>query len=403
MSESVVPKSVTQLIASLRSAIVPVAEKEEVPLGAALGRVLAEDVVAGTPVPGFVRSAVDGYALAGPAPDGAWLPVVGRVAAGDDPSGLRCDDGAVRIFTGAALPSDADRVVMQEDCEAQERMVRVMASPAPGAGVRRADDDLAVGETALAAGCRLDPRHLGVAASLGRARLVVRRRLRVATLATGDELVAPGRPLPPGRIHDSAGPMLAGMLTAFGAEPVDLGCAADDPQALVRRLREAEGCDAIISIGGVSVGEEDHVRAALEAAGGRLDHWRVAIKPGRPLAIGRTRSGALFLGLPGNPNSVFVTLVLIGFPLLRTLAGARDPVPLPIEVEAEDVITRTPGRTEYIPVGVVGGRARRLGSGGSGQLSALARADALMVVPAGTADAGAGQRFAALPLAGLIG
>lgn len=397
------PHTVEDLLAVLLPGLAPVAETETVTLRRALGRILAADLVAADPVPPFSRSAVDGYALAGLNGEGAELALRGRLAAGDMPDGIRCGDGAVRIFTGAAIPFDCDRVAMQEDCAADAIRVRINRPIESGANIRSPGSDLPAGALALAAGVQLDPRRLAVAASLGRDRLEVRRRIHVGIVTTGDELIEPGRPLAAGRIYDSNRPLLQGMLDAVGIDTVDLGHAADDPGALAQRLEAGRGCDAVITTGGVSVGDEDHVRAVVEAHGGRIEHWRLAIKPGKPVAVGRMAGGALFLGLPGNPNAVFCTMALIGLPLLRALEGQTYVPPSQIDVQNAVAFRRIPGRREYVPVRLEGTCAIRLGSGDSAQQAALAAADALMVIPADLADVPAGSRFPAIPIAALIG
>ncbi|HYE51097.1 MAG TPA: gephyrin-like molybdotransferase Glp [Azospirillaceae bacterium] len=413
-SAPAVPRTVESMLEAVLPTLRPVAGTEEAGLRQAAGRVLARDVVAAGPVPGFARSAVDGYAL--PPPEGeaglaAVLPVRARVAAGDDAGALPPGPGAVRIFTGGAIPPGCDRVVMQEDCREAGGTVHVRAVPPAGANIRLPGDDLAAGAVALAAGTLLDPRHLAVAASLGLTALPVRRRPRVGVLSTGSELVEPGEALPPGRIYNSNRFLMCGLVEAAGMEAVDLGTVPDDPAATRAVLARAAGCDAIATSGGVSVGEEDHVRAAVEAVGGRIDHWKLAIKPGKPLAVG-TLPGeggreVLFLGLPGNPNAVFVTLCLAGLPLLRVLAGLPYRAPRTFTVRCAEGFRRAPGRREYVPVrlsrdadGIPA--ASRLGTGGSAQQARLAAADALMVVPAETGDVRAGDLLDAIAVPDLI-
>lgn len=394
--------SIEDLLTLLLPTLPVMQDVESVGLRAARGRFLAEAVLARAPVPAFTRSAVDGYALAGPAAEGATLPVVARVTAGENPANVRCGTGAVRIFTGAMVPPDTDRVIMQEHCTALDGAVRIGRAIDAGANLRHPGDDMAAGTTAIDKGQRLDARHLAVAASLGLARLTVRRRVRAGVLTTGNELIEPGQPLQPGQIHDSNRILVSAMLDAAGMETVDLGRSADDPASL-RAVFAAHGCDAVITTGGVSVGEEDHVRAVVAENGGRIDHWRLSIKPGKPVAIGRLAGGALFLGLPGNPNAALVTLALIGLPLLRGMAGATHRPPPLLEVTAADTFRRTAGRREYVPVRLDGTWAVRLGSGGSAQQAALSRADALMVLPPEPAEVRSGDRFPAIPIAALLG
>lgn len=402
-SASYAARSVDELLELLLPSLAPVAETEAVALAAARGRILAGDLAAKAPVPSFARSGVDGYALSRAAAEGERFLVHGRLTAGMSAEGLYCGDAAVRIFTGAMIPADAAAVAMQE-YTAGEGPAIALTRPVPaGANIRPIGDDLPAGTVALRGGTRLDARHIAVAASVGATTLTVRRRLRVGTLTTGDELLDAGAALPPGRIVDTNTYLLSGLLEAAGFERIDLGRAADTPESLSRAFARAADCDAVITTGGVSVGEEDHVRPVVIAEGGRIDHWRVAIKPGKPLAVGRLGSGALFLGLPGNPNAVLVTLALIGLPLLRALAGVPHRPPPKLRLSVAEGFHRLPGRTEYVPVRVEGERAFRLGNGGSAQQAAMAAADALLIVPAEAERIDAGQVLDALPLSGLLG
>ena len=381
------------------------------PVRQARGRVLAQDLSVAEPIPAFRRSAMDGYALRaqdlnGPTP--LTLPLRGRVAAGDSGQGLPERAGAVRIFTGAALPPDCDRVIMQEDCTTDGDSVTLHRLPNAGANIRLPGDDLAAGAIALTAGTQLGARHLACAATLGLANVPVRRRLRVAVLSTGSELTEPGQPLRPGAIYNSNRFLLAARLEEAGFDVLDLSTVRDDPATVAAALRRAaDSCDAVVSSGGVSVGDEDHVKGAVLTLGGRIDHWRLAIKPGKPVAVGALpgpdEQECLFLGLPGNPNAVFVTLMLIGLPLLRARAGIayRPPVRFPVRITEE--IRRKAGREEYISVTLRPGAdglpvAERTGHGSSAQQSALVAADALLVIPADCDHAAAGTIFPALPL-----
>ena len=311
-----------------------IADAETVSTFDALGRVLAAEVRSAIDVPGADNSSMDGYALrAVDAADGALLPVLQRIPAGTVGQPL-APGSAARIFTGAQVPPGADAVLMQEQAEAVPGeglgAVRVRAAPAAGDWIRRRGEDVRTGNVVLARGARLSPQALGLAASVGAATLQVRRRPRVALLSTGDELVMPGQPLKPGAIYNSNRFMLRALLQAAGCECSDLGIVPDRLQATRDALRQAaQGHDLILSTGGVSVGEEDHLKSAVQAEG-RLELWQVAIKPGKPLAFGTVRgvdgSQALFVGLPGNPVSSFVTFLLCVAPLLRALQGA-EPMP----------------------------------------------------------------------------
>jgi molybdopterin molybdotransferase len=305
---------------------------EALPTEQALGRVLAADLVSTVDVPPHDNSAMDGYALRladAPAP-GVSLPQAQRIAAGQVGATLQPGTCA-RIFTGAPIPAGADVVVMQEhtdidDAAGQEGpLVRFTQTIRPGQNIRRRGEDIAVGQTVLRAGSRLSPASLGVAASVGLAHLGVYRQPRVAVLTTGDELVSPGQPLPPGAIYNSNRHTLLGLVQAAGGQGRDLGIVPDQLDATRIALRQAaEAHDLIITSGGVSVGEEDHLRAAVVAEG-ELDFWALAIKPGKPFVWGRIRradgSHALYMGLPGNPVASFVTFLVLVRPVLGLLAG----------------------------------------------------------------------------------
>ncbi|HTT80365.1 MAG TPA: molybdopterin molybdotransferase MoeA, partial [Stellaceae bacterium] len=290
-------------LALIAERVAPVVEAESVTLAAASGRILARDLIAAIDVPPYANSAVDGYALAHAdlSPDRDTLLVVGGRAAAGHPLGraLRPRE-AIRIFTGAPMPEGADTVMMQEDCTLDGGQVRLKPGIKKGANRRHAGEDVATGAVALAAGRRLRPADLGLAAALGCEDLPVFRSLRVALLSTGDEVRDPGATLPPGTIYDANRIMLAALLRGLGCEVGDLGICADRAAALADTLVAAAAThDLIVTSGGVSTGEEDHVRAAIERLG-RLDFWRLAIKPGRPVALGQVR-GVPLIGLPGNP------------------------------------------------------------------------------------------------------
>ena len=343
----------------IEARITPVAETEEVPLRAALGRVLARDLVAGLDLPPFDNSAVDGFAIrhADLAASGTTrLAVVDRVTAGAAAARPLGAHAAIRIFTGAPMPQGADTVFMQEDVEVDGDAVVLPEGLKVGANRRLAGEDIRRGALALPAGRRLAARDLALAAAIGVTTLTVRRRLRVALFSTGDEVVEPGAPRHASAIYDANRYLLAGLLQTFGAEVTDLGILADDPAALQPALtRAAEGHDLVLTSGGVSTGEADHVRAAVEAIG-KLVFWRVAIKPGRPVAMGVIPGGAsgaaAFVGLPGNPAAVFVTFVRVVRPLLLRLAGAAATPLAPLPVRAAFPYRKKGGRREYVRVGL---------------------------------------------------
>jgi molybdopterin molybdotransferase len=402
--------SVEEAVTEFRSRLAVVAEAETVPLAAAENRLLAEDLVADRSVPPHANAAVDGYAvhvddLAPGAP--TTLPVTGRAAAGH-PLGRPGRRGeAIRILTGAPLPTGPDTVVMQEDCTVAGDQVAVPAGLRRGAHVRPAGDDIRAGDTVLTAGRRLGPAEIGLAASLGRPALPVRRTLRVAVLSTGDELRAPGTSVAEGQIYDANRYLLMALLRRLGCDVADCGIVPDQADAVRSALTDAAAdADAIVTSGGVSVGDEDHVKAALEAAGGRLHHWRLAIKPGKPVALGQI-GGVPLLGLPGNPVAAMVTFLLVARPLLLHLAGA-EPRPLRrFPVAAGFSHGKKPGRREYLRVvlgaGPTGGLvAHRHGRDGAGMLSSLAGAEGLVELPEDVAGVAPGDPVAYIPLSTLI-
>ncbi len=319
-----------EALARLLAGAVPVTATEVVATYAAAGRVLAEGLRSAIDVPPLDNTSMDGYALrcADVSTAGARLAVAQRIPAGS--VGHRLAPGtAARIFTGAPVPAGADAVVMQELCAVEGDSIVVNHVPHEGEWIRRRGEDIAAGAEVLAAGTRLDAAHVGVAASVGAARLSVFRRLRVALFSTGDELAMPGEPLKPGGIYNSNRYTLRALLEGLGCEVADLGIVPDTREATRAALREAAaGNDLILTSGGVSVGEEDHVKPAVEAEGS-LDLWKIAIKPGKPLAFGSVRrpggeGQAAFIGLPGNPVSSFVTFLMLVRPFILKCQGASE-------------------------------------------------------------------------------
>ena len=347
-----------EALTRLLQAVRPLAEVERLATSDALGRVLAEGVTSLLDVPPADNTSMDGYALrtADVPAVGTVLPLSQRIPAGAVGAPL-APGTAARIFTGAQIPPGADAVVMQEQCTAVgDAMVRIDAVPEAGQWIRRRGEDVRRDSVVLPAGSRLTPQALGLAASVGAAQLAVARRPRVALFSTGDELVMPGEPLRPGAIYNSNRYTLRGLLQAFGCECSDLGIVPDTLAATREALRRAAaGSDLIVTSGGVSVGEEDHLRPAVQAEG-RLDLWQVAIKPGKPLAFGEVRraggGSAWFVGLPGNPVSSFVTFLLAVRPLLLRLQGAPVPAVLPptLVARADFDWPRPDRRREFVRV-----------------------------------------------------
>jgi molybdopterin molybdotransferase len=366
----------------------PIVGTEDVSVAHAIGRVLAEDVAAALDVPGSDNSAVDGYAvafgdLATDAP--TTLPVEGRAAAGH-PLGRPARRGeAVRVFTGALMPEGADTVAMQEDCRREGERVIILPGLKRGANRRLAGEDVRRGQTALRAGIRLRPQDVGLAAACGRFQLRVREPLRVAVFSTGDEVRDVGQPLEPGTIYDSNRYVLAGLLAELGCRVTDLGILPDDAATLRAALaRAAESHDLLITSGGVSVGEEDHVRGAIEALG-TLHAWRVAIKPGRPIALGQI-GRVPFVGLPGNPAAAMVTFLTLARALVLRLAGRSEIRPLTFPVRAAFAHRKKRDRREFLRVRLAAGadgiqEARPFPREGAGILSSLVEADGLVTLP----------------------
>jgi len=330
----------------------PPAGRETVPTADALDRVLADEQVSTLDVPPMDNAQMDGWAVrVADLAAGAPLPVSQRIPAGAAPSPLAAGTVA-RIFTGATVPEGADAVVMQEQATLDGDTVRFAAVPPAGDWIRRTGEDIRRGATVLAAGTRLTPQALGLAASVGLATLPVRPRLRVACFFTGDELVMPGEPLPPGAIYNSNRFVLGALLRRIGCEVVDLGIVPDSLEATRAALREAAArADLIVTSGGMSVGEEDHVKPALEAEG-ELRTWQIAIKPGKPLAWGRVRRAgggdAHFVGLPGNPVSSFVTFLLLVRPFVLRLQGVGDVAPHALALRADFDWPKPDRRREFL-------------------------------------------------------
>jgi molybdopterin molybdotransferase len=393
-----------EALAELDRRVSPVAEPEQLPLAEALGRVLREDVVAPVDVPGHGNSAVDGYAVHFDdlTPEAETvLPVCGRAAAGHPLDRPARRGEAVRIFTGAPLPEGADTVMMQEDCREAGGTVAIRPGIARGANQRAAGEDVAAGSTVLAAGRRLRPPDLGLAAAVGCDRLTVARPLRAAVLSTGDELCPPGRDRAPGQIYDSNRTTVAALLRALGCRVEDLGILADDRATVARALdRAAARADLVVTSGGVSVGEEDHVRQAVESLG-RLDIWRLAIKPGRPIALGQL-GRVPFVGLPGNPVAVAVTCALVVRPLVLRLLGAPAAPPRTFPVVAGFDRRKKRDRREFVRARLVEGAAGGLRAEphpkqGAGILSSVVESDGLVELAEEMTEVQAGTVVPFLP------
>ncbi|HEY5306443.1 MAG TPA: gephyrin-like molybdotransferase Glp [Pseudolabrys sp.] len=394
--------------------VLPVAETESVPLRGALGRVIAVDIKAPVDLPPFDNSAVDGYAVrhADLKREGdTTLAIGGRVTAGANAAIVLKPGEAIRIFTGAAMPQGADTVFMQEDVALNGGRVVVPKGLKLGANRRLTGEDVPAGQGALPAGTVLEPQHIALAAALGIVSLEVRRRLKVAIFSTGDEVVEPGTARAGAAIYDANRYLLSELLARLGAEVTDLGILRDQPAELMRALQAAASShDLIVTSGGVSTGEADFVRTAVERVGS-LVFWRVAIKPGRPVAMGVIRGNqdsAAFVGLPGNPVAVFVTFVRVVKPLLRRLSGALPQRLLPLPVRVAFAYKKKKDRREYVRVAL-----RRAANGeleavkhpqdGAGILTSLTETDGLLEFPEDVTSIAPGARVGFLSYAALIG
>ena len=395
--------SVDEAIARILEQANIIDQAENIKVEEALGRILAQPVSSTIDIPGYDNSAMDGYAVrSAEISEGIELPVSQRIPAGS--VGTPLQPGSVaRIFTGAPVPTGADAVVMQEQCVAHDDKVTVNTTISAGTNVRRAGEDIKQGALVLDAGKKIRPQEMGLLASLGVAEISVFRRLKVAIFFTGDELVVPGTPLADGQIYNSNRYTLTGLLQTLDCEIIDLGIVPDTLEATLTVLQSAaEQADMVITSGGVSVGEEDYVRIALEKLG-QLSMWRVAMKPGKPVAFGKV-ADTLFMGLPGNPVSVFVTCLLFARPLILKSQGATDCQPQPLSVKA-GFNWSAGGRQEYLRVKLA---TETLADGakqtsavlyphqGSGVLSSTSWADGLVEVSIGK-DISIGDMISYLP------
>src|SRR5690606_33378499 len=362
--------------------------RESVPLTAAHGRILAGEVVSPRDVPGFDSVAVDGFAfahadLAAKGPTRLAL-MSGRAAAGHPFTGRLAPGAALRVLTGAPMPAGADTALMQEDVELDGATVVIPPGVKRGANRRLAGEDVKKGQVALRPGIRLRPQDVGVAATFGRAALEVFRPLQVGVFSTGDELRGPGTPLGSGETYDANRPIWLGLIEGLGCRVVDYGILPDRADAVAERMGSAAAeCDALVTSGGASRGEEDHVVRTVERLG-QLHFWQIAVKPGRPLAFGHL-GRAVFVGLPGNPVAAVICFLRFARPMLIALGGGRWPEPRTFPLPADFVMRKKPERREYLRARLIAGPdgrtwAQRIEREGSGILTSLTEADGLVEV-----------------------
>ena len=390
---------VDQALARLRDRLHPIVGQETSISSNALGRTLAEPVIAARANPPLANSAVDGYGFAGAVLNGQdlVLPLApGRAAAGPRYQGVVPKGHAIRILTGAALPKGVDTVVMQEDVTLGSGEIAFRAGVKPGANTRKAGEDIAAGEVALTAGRVVTPADLALMAAVGAHEIEVHLPLKVAVISTGDELLEPGQTAGEGQIYDANRPMLTGLSRQFGYHPVDMGIVPDSRDALLEALNNAaQMADVILTSGGASAGDEDHVSALLNEAGAMAE-WRVALKPGRPIAMGLWQGTPVF-GLPGNPVAALVCALIFARPAMGVLAGSGWHAPQGFTLPAAFEKQKKPGRREYLRARIRDGRAEVFASEGSGRISGLSWADGLVELGDGAMEIRPGDPVRFIP------
>ncbi|KHD07229.1 molybdopterin molybdenumtransferase [Candidatus Thiomargarita nelsonii] len=399
--------SVEQALERIEQGLQAIGAKEQVTIRSALGRILAEDVLSKINVPPYENSAMDGYAVRGADLEGkVQLSMVGTSFAGQPYMGTVEAGQCARIFTGAVIPNGTDTVIMQEHVERDGDVISIGTGHKTGQNVRPLGEDMRIGETVLKAGKRLSPADIGLLASLGIPEVKIFRRLRVAFFSTGDELCAVGEVLQPGQIFDSNRYTLYGMLTRLGVELIDMGVVHDKPEDVENAfLLAAKGNDAIITSGGVSVGDADYVTDTLRRLG-EVNFWKVAMKPGKPLTFGKIQD-AVFFGLPGNPVSAMVTFYQFVQPALQRMMGQKHVVQTRVTVPCVSSLKKRTGRMDF-QRGILErdeqGRlvVRSTGQQGSGILSSMSQANCFIILPVECGNVAAGSEVLVEPFEGLI-
>jgi len=405
------PNSLTveQALQRIDQDLQPINGEEQLPIRNALGRILADDVLSQINVPPYDNSAMDGYAVRGvdlPTDGQAQLTIVGTSFAGQPYTKTVQSGQCTRIFTGAVIPAGTDTVIMQEHVEKQGDVINITTDHKKGQHVRPVGEDIAIGQVVLTAGKRMLPADIGLLASLGVPEVKVKRRLRVAFFSTGDELRAVGEVLQPGQIYDSNRYTLHGMLTRLGVEIIDMGVVPDRPEEVEKAfLSAASHSDAIITSGGVSVGEADYVTETLRRIG-QVNFWKVAMKPGKPLTFGKIQA-AVFFGLPGNPVSAMVTFYQFVQPALRRMMGQDKVTSVRLTVPCVSRLKKTPGRVEF-QRGILEKNeegslvVRSTGPQGSGILSSMSQANCFIILPRECNYVEAGNEVLVEPFEGLV-
>jgi molybdopterin molybdotransferase len=393
-------EAIDDVLAGLLAMAAPAQETELQPIGAALGRVTAEDIVSQNPLPPFDNSAVDGYGITRRDLDRASpgsLKLISRITAGSADAATVGPGQAVRVLTGAPVPEGVCAVVAEEHCRIGPTCVAVDQPVFDGANIRHRGEDVAPGSVVVERGSVVDGRHLAILAAVGCALVPVRRRLRVALLSTGNELTEVTGKLGSGIIHDTNRPMLHAMLSKAWIDVRDFGICADEPAPLIQTLaRAVAGSDIVVTSGGAAASDADHIGEAIAGIGGEVWRHRIAIKPGKPLIVGRV-DGRIVLALPGNPVAAMVNFMVFGRPLLAATAGTVSAQPLSQVAVCAEPFNHRAGRTEFVPAAIVGrdnvGRSMviKLGKGGSARLRPLVLADGLAEIPAGVGDLPAGS------------